>query len=605
MPTRIFLCNEREDPEIRDYLQEAEESIAAGEEYLITWNCANVTSIQPGDRAFVKRVGGKPNGYFASGYVVPAEKRYQLRLKDRRFQNLSEAYDYDSTAGNFVVWLAWDSYVDFELPLRTDLLKRNSAFDGALLDPAAGGGILRQQYVPLLEEEWQKHSTEMAAGDRGIRLVDICINLGKQSNQKKDHDRAIEYYCRALDVQPDSVKAFVGLGNAYQTLGEDRQAIADYSDAIEIGSAYDRVAYTKRGISYYNLKDWQRALQDFERAIKLNSKNSEAYFYRAMTFYKLQDFARAIASFDNVVKVDPESDRAFYFRGRSNFNSQAYDRAIADFSQALTLKPDLIESYYYRGLAYSKLGNGSDYLALQDLRLAAKMYKGRENIDRYLKVRDLIEVLTPADSEESEFLLASQSPKLLQPKSSESPKLPQLKEKQELNEPLKLPELKEQETSPSERQEPVSEPLALAVKAAEVEGVQIETPIATELEIAEVLPPRERMKAAEKQAIELIIQQYEQQGWEIEFPENPRLGYKFSCFKAEERQDIEVKGLLGNEITFLITAREVQQAEENPNFILWVVTAALDRPKLQKWSGREMLDRFQLDPMKYLASLNS
>jgi len=588
MPTRIFLCNEREDPEIRDYLQESEESIAAGEEYLITWNCANVTSIQPGDRAFVKRVGGKPNGYFVSGYVVPAEKRYQLRLKDRRFQNLSEAYDYDSTAGNFVVWLAWDCFVDFELPLRTDLLKRNPAFDGALLDPAAGGGVLRQQYVPFLESEWQKHSAEMAAGDRGIRLVDICIDLGRKSNQKRDHDQAIEYYCRALDSQPDSVKAFVGLGNAYQALGEDQQAIADYSDAIEIGSAYDRVAYTKRGISYYNLKDWQRALRDLQQAIKLNSQNSEAYFYRGMAFYKLRDFSQAIASFDNAIQADPEYDQAFYFRGRSHFNAQAYDQAIADFCQAVTLKPDLIESYYYRGLAYSKLNNGSDYLALQDLRLAAKMYKGRENIDRYLKVRDLIDVLTPADQEESELLLASQAPKLLQPKTFESLNLPLPKESQEA------------ETS----FESSIQSLALAVKAAEIEEVQIEITSTVKLEL-EALPPRERMKAAEKQAIELVIQQYEQLGWAVEFPENPRLGYKFSCFKSEERQDIEVKGLLGNEITFLITAREVQQAEENLNFMLWVVTTTLDQPKLQKWTGKEMLAEFQLDPMKYLASLNS
>jgi tetratricopeptide (TPR) repeat protein len=581
MPTRIFLCNEREDPEIRDYLQEAEESIEAGEEYLITWNCANVTSIQPGDRAFMKRVGSKPNGYFASGYVVSAEKRYQLRLKDRRFQNLSDAYDFDSTAGNFVIWLAWDSCVDFELPLRTDLLKRNPEFDGALLDPAAGGGILRQQYVPLLESEWQKHSSEMAGRSRGIRLVDICIDLGRKSNQLKQHQQAIEFYSRALDAEPDCVKAFVGLGNANQALGEDQQAIADYSEALEIGSAYDRVVFAKRGLSYYNLKDWQRALRDLERAIKLNAQNGEAHFYRGMTFYKMRDFAQAIASFSNAVQVDPDYDQAFYFRGRSHFNNQKYEQAIADFGQALTLKPDLIEGYYYRGLAYSKLENGSDYVALQDLRLAAKMYKGRENIERYLKVRDLIEVLTP-DQEENELLLASQAPKLLQPKSNELLSLPL------------LPKPPEMELAP----------LDLAIKAAEKSEPPTEIPVYKEVE-QELIPQRERLKAAEKKAVELILQQYQDLDWLVEVATNARSGYKFSCTKAEEHHDIEIKGLLGSEITFVTTAREVQQAEDNPNFILWVVTMALDQPQIQRWTGAEMLQQFQLDPMKYLASLNS
>ncbi|MDX1977356.1 MAG: tetratricopeptide repeat protein [Pseudanabaenaceae cyanobacterium bins.68] len=556
MPTRIFLCNEREDPEIRQYLQEAEASIAAGEEYLITWSCANVTSVQPGDRAFLKRVGSKPNGYFAAGYVVAAEKRYQLRLQDRRFQNLSAAYDYDSRPGNFVIWLAWDSCVDFELPLRTDLLKRNPQFDGALLDPTAGGGVLRQQYALLLEREWQNHGEEMAKRDRGIRLVDVCIDLGRQNNQQKNHPQAIEYYCRALDVQGDCVKAFVGLGNAYQSLNDHAQAIADYSEALAIGSAYDRVVYGRRGISYYHLQAWQEALLDLERAVQLNPQNSEAHLYRGMTCLKLKQVEAAIASFDQALALDPELDQAFYFRGRGRFYRQEFEAAIADFSAAIHLKPDLIESYYYRGLAYSKLDNGSDFLALQDLRLAAKMYKGRDDLDRYLKVRDLIEVLTPVEPASEELILPAQTPRLLPPETPE----------------LKLPDL------PPE-----------IVVTANAEP--------------EVSSPRDRLKAAEKQAIDLVIQHYISQGWQVEPAANPRLGFKFSCTQGDQRQDIEIKGLLGQEITFLITSREVSQAKSNPNFVLWVVTACLEQPQLHHWSGAEMLERFQLDPMKYLAIL--
>lgn len=556
MPTRIFLCNEREDPEIRDYLQEAEESIGAGEEYLITWSCANVTSVQPGDRAFLKRVGSKPNGFFAAGYVVAAEKRYQLRLQDRRFQNLSAAYDYDSRPGNFVIWLAWDSCVDFELPLRTDLLKRNPQFDGALLDPTAGGGVLRQQYVPWLEREWQNHAEELAKRDRGIRLVDVCVDLGRQNNQQKNHTQAIEYYCRALDVQADCVKAYVGLGNAYQALGDHAQAIADYSEALAIGSVYDRVVYGRRGISFYHQQAWEQALLDLERAVKLNPQNCEAHLYRGMTLLKLKEVDQAIASFDRALVIDPELDQAFYFRGRGRFYQQEFELAIADFSEAIRLKPDLIESYYYRGLAYSKLDQPQDSLALQDLRLAAKMYKGKDDLDRYVKIRDLIEVLTPVEQPAEDLILAAQNPKLLPPEPPE----------------MKLPDLP---------------PQIVVTPAAEPDAMS----------------PRDRLKAAEKQAIDLVVAQYTKDGWVVEAAPHPRMGFKFSCIQAERRQDIEIKGLLGEEITFLVTSREVSQAKNNPNFMLWVVTGCLEQPQLHHWTGAQMLERFQLDPMKYLAVL--
>jgi hypothetical protein len=50
-------------------------------------------------------------------------------------------------------------------------------------------------------------------------------------------------------------------------------------------------------------------------------------------------------------------------------------------------------------------------------------------------------------------------------------------------------------------------------------------------------------------------------------------------------------------------ANEVEQANKNPNFVLWVVTSALNSPKGYCWTGCEMLSQFELKPIQYMARL--
>ena len=95
MVTRIFLCNEQTEPEIRDFIREAIADITEGEQYIVTWNCGNIQTLKVGDRAYFKRIGSANQGYFASGTVVPADREYQLKQRSARYRELSEAYDID------------------------------------------------------------------------------------------------------------------------------------------------------------------------------------------------------------------------------------------------------------------------------------------------------------------------------------------------------------------------------------------------------------------------------------------------------------------------------------------------------------------------------
>src|SRR5215203_4921180 len=60
---------------------------------------------------------------------------------------------------------------------------------------------------------------------------------------------------------------------------------------------------------------------------------------RGIAHGKAGDYERAVADFDAALRVNPNHLRAFVNRGNANFARRDYDRAIADFTQAIRLEP--------------------------------------------------------------------------------------------------------------------------------------------------------------------------------------------------------------------------------------------------------------------------
>ncbi len=64
--------------------------------------------------------------------------------------------------------------------------------------------------------------------------------------------------------------------NAHYDLEEYQLAIDDYDKAIALNSDYTD-AYNNRGLSYYNLKEDQSAIDNYDKAIALNPDYTDAY----------------------------------------------------------------------------------------------------------------------------------------------------------------------------------------------------------------------------------------------------------------------------------------------------------------------------------------
>jgi tetratricopeptide (TPR) repeat protein len=70
----------------------------------------------------------------------------------------------------------------------------------------------------------------------------------------------------------------------------------------------------------------------------------------------LGQYERAIEAFNQAIRLNPELADAYYNRGTAYGVLGRYQRAIEDFNQAIRLNPELANAHYNRGTAYGVLG---------------------------------------------------------------------------------------------------------------------------------------------------------------------------------------------------------------------------------------------------------
>ena len=232
---------------------------------------------------------------------------------------------------------------------------------------------------------------------------------GLEAQQQGDFEQAIQYYDKAINLNPNYAIAYFYRGNAYGNKGELDQAIQDFTKAIDL-NPNDAKAYNNRGIAYGTKDDFDLAIQDFTKAIDLDPNYAKAYFYRGIAYSDKGELDQAIQDYDKAIDLNPNDAKAYFYRGNAYSNKGDFDQAIQDYDKAIELDPQLAEVYNNRGNAYSDKGDfdqaTQDYDEAIDLNPNdAKAYNNRGvaysdkgDLDRAIQDYDKAIDLNPNDA---------------------------------------------------------------------------------------------------------------------------------------------------------------------------------------------------------------
>jgi tetratricopeptide (TPR) repeat protein len=69
--------------------------------------------------------------------------------------------------------------------------------------------------------------------------------------------------------------------------------------------------FNNRGLAYAKLKQFEKAIQDYDQAIELNPKDFNAFNNRGPAYAKLKQFEKAIQDYNQAIELNPKDARTF------------------------------------------------------------------------------------------------------------------------------------------------------------------------------------------------------------------------------------------------------------------------------------------------------
>ncbi len=147
--------------------------------------------------------------------------------------------------------------------------------------------------------------------------------------------------------------------------------------------------YFNKSISEMDIKNYKKALQYVNKAIKIDSNMAEAYYLRSQIYdlkgkdkylsckdlykaasldyqpakeaYKewcyempIVEFNYLLDEFETYIKKYPNRYQGYYDRGNLYYSNRMYEKAIEDYNKVLEIK-EYPSIYFLRGLCFMKL----------------------------------------------------------------------------------------------------------------------------------------------------------------------------------------------------------------------------------------------------------
>jgi Flp pilus assembly protein TadD len=139
-------------------------------------------------------------------------------------------------------------------------------------------------------------------------------------------------------MNPGIAAPFYGRGEAYDHKGEYDRAIQDFNEAIRLKPNFAE-AYNARGAAWRNEGEYDRAIQSYSEAIRLNPNDALACNNRGEAYYHTGDYTRAIQNENEAIRLKPGLASASFNRGLAYFLQGNQAAAAADFEHAISASP--------------------------------------------------------------------------------------------------------------------------------------------------------------------------------------------------------------------------------------------------------------------------
>jgi len=186
---------------------------------------------------------------------------------------------------------------------------------------------------------------------------------------KEAVEKAIEYFQKAIEIDPNYAQAYAMLADCYVWFGwsgnlplkeASVKAIASTTKALEIDDTNAEALYALGQTKFYLHWDWEGGIREIERAIELNPNFPGAHGEYAWYLMAMGRFEEAIAEAKRYLQLDPIAYLPNMTLGYVYYCARQYDQALEQYKQMTELEPNDPRPYGGLVMVYEQMGRYED-----------------------------------------------------------------------------------------------------------------------------------------------------------------------------------------------------------------------------------------------------
>ena len=187
-----------------------------------------------------------------------------------------------------------------------------------------GYAFLKAEDFSQAESKFKK-SLELAP-DRTSTLTNLSatqLKLKKYSEAKA-----------SILIDNSNSEAYLNLGLIEKEFKKLESAVNFFDKALSLNPEYPE-AWSNKGVTLNELKRYDEAIVHYDKALSLNPEYPEAWSNKGLTLHKLKRYEEAISHYDKALSLSPYEASYFYQKSFTNIALNQYSLAIENLQNAM------------------------------------------------------------------------------------------------------------------------------------------------------------------------------------------------------------------------------------------------------------------------------
>ena len=182
-----------------------------------------------------------------------------------------------------------------------------------------------------------------------------CCVLGNCFSLQKEHDTALRFFQRAIQVAPDFAYAHTLCGHEYAAKDDFDKAMGAYRTALRIDDRHYNAWYGLGSI-FYRQEKFEHAEYHLSKALAINPRSSALYCYLGMSLHANRKSQQALKLLSSAIAIDNKNPLARFQKAQILLSIDRLEEALEELTMLVSVAPKEGSVYFQLGKVYKRLG---------------------------------------------------------------------------------------------------------------------------------------------------------------------------------------------------------------------------------------------------------